>query len=284
MKFARRIFDLILFGNIYVALGAVCLVQSTVLQLGYRDHFLPYSILVFFASLFIYNFQRIFYVPQKDNSLHSVRRKWIFENQVTVKTLAFIGLAGVSVTIFFNDLRIILYLSPLLLLSIAYFIPQVKLRKNPWFKLLTLTFVWTMVTALVPLLLLDTGPLSFAGILHLFVRMTFMIAICLPFDIRDLEIDKADEISTIPHLIGESNTRRLAFVFMLVYILLLIVEYAGGMFGDGVFYGLIASALLNTLFVVMSSSKRNEYFFVAGLDGTMILQGVLLILSEKVFM
>jgi 4-hydroxybenzoate polyprenyltransferase len=283
LNFARRIIDLLLFGNIYVALGAACLVQSTIMQLDHHDHLLPYTILTFFASLFVYNFQRIFYKPQENKSLHSVRRKWIFEHQLIIKVLAFIGIAGVGVTFFYNDFHIIFYLSPLLLLSLAYFTPAVKLRKSPWFKLFTLTFVWTMVTAIVPMLLLHVPLTPLSSLLHIFVRFTFMIAICLPFDIRDLDIDKADNISTIPHLLGENKTRWLAVVFMLIYIALIISEYALAMFGMGVFAGLIASAVINTGFVLMSSSKRDEYFFVAGLDGTMILQGVLLLLARYYF-
>jgi hypothetical protein len=280
LNFARRIIDLLLFGNIYVALGAACLVQSTLLQLSVHDHLVPYTILTFFASLFIYNFQRIFYKQQENKSLHSVRRKWIFGHQRIIKALAVTGFVGVGITFFFNDFRIIFYLSPLLLLSLAYFIPAVKLRKSPWFKLFTLTFVWTMVTAIVPMLLLKIPLSSFPSMIHTFVRFTFMIAICLPFDIRDLDIDKADEISTIPHLIGENTTRLIAFIFMIFYIGLIEVEHALWMFDRATHFALLVSGALNTGFVVMSSSKRNEYFFVAGLDGTMILQGVLLLLAE----
>lgn len=281
MNSFRRFFDLILFGNIYVALGAVCLIQSTAIQILPGEHIIPYSFLAFFATLFVYNFQRIFYAPKKDKSLHSIRRKWIFKNQFIIKTITFTGMAGVCVSFFYNDPRIAFYLSPLLLLSFAYFLPFIRLRKSPWFKLFTLTIVWTMATAVVPIILIDPEPFTSFNLLHIAVRFIFLIAICLPFDIRDLEIDKADDISTVPHLIGENKTRGLAFIFMLTYSLLIIMEYYFNMFRTGIFIALMASAMINTYLVLMSSSKRSEYFFVAALDGTMILQGVLLLLSEK---
>lgn len=215
--------------------------------------------------------------------MHSVRRKWIFKNQPAIKWLSIIGFSGTILFFFFIGNKIILYLSPLLILTLAYFLPFIKLRKSPWFKLLTLTIVWTMVTAVVPMLLVNEELFSSTGILHIFVRFTFMIAICIPFDIRDLEIDKADNISTLPHMMGENTTRIMAFVFMIIYCTLIILEFYMNMFGQEVFIGLIVSAVINAVLVLMSSSKRNEYFYVAGLDGTMILQGVLLLISEKMF-
>jgi 4-hydroxybenzoate polyprenyltransferase len=103
-----------------------------------------------------------------------------------------------------------------------------------------------------------------------------MIGICLPFDIRDQEIDRADNVSTIPLILGERTTRSAAIAMMLIYVLLLFVEYAIGMFNLRLFLPLIVSAVINTGFVVAASSKKSEYFFVAGLDGTMILQGLLI--------
>ncbi len=273
----KRFFDFILFGNIFVSFGAVCLVQSTAIQLGLSTNFF-YLLLVFFATLFIYNFQRIFYNQQKDNSLHSVRRKWIFENQRTIKLLAFVGFLGVAVSFFFNDFKIILYLSPLLFLSIAYFIPSIKLRKSAWFKLLTLVFVWTMVTAVVPILLDNSTLFTKYNLLHITVRFCFMMGICIPFDIRDLQIDEVDNVSTLPHLIGENKTRWLAFAFMLLYILLIVVEFIFEMVNTKIATALLITAFINTILVLMSSSKRSEYFYVAGIDGTMILQGLVLIL------
>lgn len=280
MNTLKRFLDLILFGNIYVAAGAFCLIQSTRIQLGLNDDLLFYSLLIFFATLFVYNLQRIFYKVQKDNSLHSIRRQWIFQNQFTVKLICALGLLGVVITFFYNEPRIIFYLAPLLLLSLAYFFPAVKLRKNAWFKLLTLVIVWTTVTAVVPILL---GPIElFTGenIFHIFVRFTFMMAICIPFDIRDVDIDKADKVSTVPQLIGIDRTRRMAVAFIFIYLLLIIAEYGLGMFGLRVCIALLLSAFINAMLLFMTNRSRGEYFYVLGLDGTMILQGVFLLLAS----
>ncbi len=272
--------NFILFGNIYVALGAVCLVQSTCIQLQFTDHLFAYSTLVFFATLFVYNFQRFFYKTLEDSELNSIRRQWIAANQILVKVLAVIGFIGVAITFFFNEYRIVFYLSPLLILSFAYFSSFIKLRKSPLFKLFTLVIVWTMVTAVVPVLLGDTDIFTKNNLLHIFTRFCFMMAICIPFDLRDIQIDAADNISTLPLAIGEKNAKRLAIGFMVIYLISIVLENAWGILSTKIFLALLASALINAVLVLMSNSKRGEYFYVALIDGTMILQGVMLLLAE----
>lgn len=234
--------------------------------------------LVFFAAVFVYNFQRIFYKPTLDSSLISIRRKWIFNHQTSVKLLTIAGCTGVAVTFFFNNYKILLYLSPLLILSLLYFLPFVKLRRTPWLKLLTLVLVWTMVTSVVPLLLGGAELFTLKSFLHIILRFCFLTAICIPFDIRDIHIDKADLVTTVPQLIGENKARQLAMGFMFLYIILIIPEYLFGMVNLKIFIALIISAVINAVLVLMSSSNRSEYFYVAVIDGTMILQGLMLLL------
>lgn|GEM_PF-198792 len=270
--------DFILFGNIYVALGAVCLIQSSIIQIQFTDHLLKYSLLAFFSTLFVYNFQRIFYKSSEENNAGSIRRKWIFNHKTSIRLLIVIAAIGVAVTFFFNDYRILFYLSPLLILSLIYFLPFVKLRKNPWLKLLTLVSVWTVATAVVPILLISTEPFSRNNLLHIIMRFSFMVAICIPFDIRDLMVDKADSVLTIPQLLGENMARWLAFGFVLLYTLLVIFEFTFGIITFMVFTALLLSTIINAVLILMTNSKRNEYFYVAGIDGTMILQGALLMI------
>ncbi len=286
----KRIINFILFGNIYIAIAAACLVQSTVTQIGILNFNYYYSILVFFATLFIYNLQRIFYKKGEDKSLNSIRRKWIFDNQITIKILTLIGFVGVAVTFFFNDYKIIIYLSPLLLLSLAYFIPFIKLRKSAWFKLCTLAIVWTIATAAVPILLilvpiLIRDPLQYHYIvcgklsLHIATRFCFMLAICIPFDIRDINIDTAENVTTLPHKLGEETTRNIALLFTSIYSILIVIEYFISIISLWSLIALLISMIATFVLILFSSSKRSEYYYVAGIDGTMILQGVLLMIT-----
>ena len=281
----KRFFDFILFGNIYIAIGAVCQIQSTARQLNFTDNLFSYSILTFFATLFIYNLQRVFYSEVKDVNLNSIRRKWIFSHPASIKILTLIGFIGVSLTFFSNDYRILFYLSPLLILSLAYFIPAIKLRKSPWFKMFTLVSVWTMTTAVVPLILNSSSNSAlhlWQLILHTSLRFCFIMAICIPFDIRDIAIDASESVSTLPHLFGENKTRLLALFFLLIYIVLIILEFTTKTISLPSFIALLISMSATLVLIIFSNSKRSEYYFVAGIDGTMILQGVLMIICSMI--
>lgn len=92
-----------------------------------------------------------------------------------------------------------------------------------------------------------------------------------------MEVDKAENIFTLSQKLGENKTRWIALGFMLIYILLIIAEYFLEMFSMKIFVTLMLTAIANAIIVFMSSSKRSEYFYTALLDGTMILQGVVLV-------
>lgn len=235
-----------------------------------------YLLLVFFATLFIYNFQRLFYKNTSNYEGGSIRRSWISKNQHVIKVQTAIGFAGTCITFLYCDYKLIFYLSPLLLLSIVYFIPFVKLRKHPLLKLFTLALVWTMVTATTPLLLANESIIA-SNLLHIAERFLFMVAICIPFDIRDLQIDKKENVQTLPHIIGEIKAKNMALICILFSGILLGLEYMSGVIPTKTLTALLLSTIISALLIVTTHSKRSEYFYVAGIDGTMLIQGFLIL-------
>jgi 4-hydroxybenzoate polyprenyltransferase len=109
-----------------------------------------------------------------------------------------------------------------------------------------------------------------------------MMAICIPFDIRDIAIDAAERVSTLPHKLGENKTRWMALFFILMYCLLIILEFVTKTIAPPAFIGLLISMSATLFLILFSSSKRSEYYFVAGIDGTMLLQGALVIISSMI--
>lgn len=274
MILLKRIFDFILFSNIFIALGAVGLTYSTIEQLQLNTSNKTYLLLVFFATLFIYNFQRLFYKSNKESA--SIRRIWINNNQHVIKLQASIGFLGTCIAFLYSDYMLVFYLSPLLVLSIVYFTPFIKLRKHPLLKLFTLVLVWTMVTATTPLLLASES-ITVNNLLHIAERFFFMTAVCIPFDIRDLHIDITEKIQTLPHRIGEKKAKNMALICISVSGIVLIVEYIGAIINVKTLTALLLSTLVTAILISITSSKRNEYFYVAGIDGTMLIEGALVL-------
>jgi 4-hydroxybenzoate polyprenyltransferase len=230
----------------------------------------------------VYNLQRVFYKPIKTTSISTTRRDWINDNKKIILCLIGLGFIG-TVYFVFNDLKqIIIYLLPLFILSIIYFLSFINLRSNAWLKNFTLAFVWTTVTAVIPLLLNDNS-LSYLidNKLHIASRFLFMLAICIPFDIRDLKIDKYEGVITIPQILGERKSVSISVLCMLLYIGIIVFEYSLGVYPLLLLSTLIIAALINVTIVYLTSSKQNEYYYIGLLDGTMIIQGVIVLISNN---
>lgn len=271
----KKLFDFFSFGNFIVSLGAFFLVFSTSIQLRLSTP-LHYGFLIFFSTLFIYNIQRVFYKKEKKNYLNSSRRKWIFNNQASIKGLSIFGLLGVFTTAFFVELKFFIYLIPLCLISLAYFLPAINLRKIALVKLLTLVLVWTATTSVLPILL-NNQEFTLVHFIHIFSRFAFMMAICLPFDLRDLQIDASQNIKTIPHIIGERKTKLLAISFILIYGCINSIEFYLNTINSNEWYCLMLVFIVSFLLLTNSNSKRNEYYYVVAIDSLMILEGILLL-------
>jgi 4-hydroxybenzoate polyprenyltransferase len=281
MKRFVSFINFLLFGNIFVAAGALALTYSSFIQINYSSQSAHlYIVLVFFSTLFIYNFQRFFYKKNANTTLHSIRREWIFTHQTTIKTIAIISIIGVLSSFWLNhNYKLLLYLSPLLIVSLLYF-SFAELRKKPATKLLTLVSVWVITTSVIPIILSNNAVLTSSAILHIAARFCFMMAICIPFDIRDLAIDSADNITTLPQRIGEKKAISLAVIFIGIHATIVLFEFYVNFLSLQHILALLISASCTALLISKTKSTRNEYFFVAGLDGTMILQGFLILLAS----
>lgn len=93
-------------------------------------------------------------------------------------------------------------------------------RYNGLFKIITLTTVWTAVTSILPVAATGFPVFSAPHIFYYSIRWFFMVAICLPFDVRDMHTDGKKGNMTIPVLIGQKNTFTLCYVCLLLHALL----------------------------------------------------------------
>lgn len=111
----------------------------------------------------------------------------------------------------------------IVILSIIYIIPIIKfkskwigLREFPFFKIFYIAFVWSLFTHIFPVLNLTSEWFSI-GLLRRFI---FIIALTIPFDIRDYEVDK-DIIYTIPHKIGINKSKIFGILLIIVNIIVI---------------------------------------------------------------
>ena len=105
----------------------------------------------------------------------------------------------------------------------------------------------------------------------------FILAITIPFDIRDLEADGQQELKTIPMLLGEKNSLKLSYFFLSVFLLSSAFHYAPEKEWM-ILWAMCISGITTYVFLKMDYFKRMPFYHYGILDGTLLLQGILVII------
>jgi 4-hydroxybenzoate polyprenyltransferase len=274
----KKISDIIIFSNLLISAGAACFIWET--YLIFRLTVDPLYILIGFAStLFIYNIDRIAVLNSLENT-GSERHDWITANYRKMTAISICCVLFLLVSVFFLPLRSIFFLAHLGFISVAYSIPilargKKNLRSIKFLKIFLITYVWAASTVIMPVV--GAGlPIFQRDVLLLFAeRALFIFAITLPFDIRDYRSDIQHKVLTIPGLIGIQATKTLAFLCLLVFFLINLVHYD---FHSGMLWAKLISGITTFGIIVFAHEGRHEYYFTGLLDGTIIIQFLLVLL------
>ena len=290
-RYFRQSLDFLLFSNIFIALGAVAQGLVTYHLLGYSPS-IGVLVFLFFSTLLIYNLSILIQKPKNHLQSKYKRVKWIFGHyrlNISITLIAILVLIGLF---FLMSWRSQLLLVGLAILSLGYALPlfslngkKFGLRKIPGLKLFLIAFVWALSVVVLPIFELYS---SFAfeisnkdiAILTL-KRFLFVAAITIPFDIRDIFQDKAFELKTIPTIFGVKKAYLLCQFMLISYLILLFLFQSKGLNTD--FFALFFTTILTGWLIFKSKWKKNEYYYFLYLDGTLILQYLMLIIFSFIF-
>jgi 4-hydroxybenzoate polyprenyltransferase len=233
--------------------------------------------MVFSFTFFTYNGQRLYRLNQKiiDKKNLGEHLKWVIKHKIVLNILSIIfGLIGLLCT-FFIDPYCFLILIPMGGLSVFYVIPLLPIYRNspslreiPYLKIIIIGITWSIAIVWLPMM--DTrftvGMDSYLLFLSLLQVFLFVIAITLPFDVRDLKFDQLTHLKTIPRLIGIKNTVICSELILATSILTLYFLPVGIYF-----YPLVIGHTITMLIIVFTSEKRKEIFYTGLVEGTVII-------------
>lgn len=283
-KLGTSILDFLLFSNFFIAICAVAqgLVTYHLLKVKPSEHVLAF---LFFSTLLIYNLAVLLSKPKEPQKSPFKRVRWIFaHHRLTISTTLISVLCLIPLGLLYLSFESKLLMVFVGLLAVAYNIPfltlnnkKIGLRNIPGIKLFLIAFVWASSCVLLPIVELESlhqiqVPLS-ETVLLVAKRFLFVCAITVPFDIRDLFQDKLYELKTIPVILGEKKAWIFCQALLLVYLLLLVM-FTKHINLDVI--GLTITVLLTGWLIFKSNLKRNEYYYFFYLDGTMLLQFLVL--------
>lgn len=286
-KYLRQALDCLLFSNIFIALCAVAQALVTYQLLGARPekHVLG---LLFCSTLALYNFSILLSKPEKPEKSPFRRVRWIFSHSRLTITLTIIAVLSILPLMFFLNTASKILLLSLAVISVAYSLPifsindkSFGLRNIPGVKLFLIAMVWSLSCVLLPILELEsvTEPSVSARdtLLLIAKRFLFIAAITVPFDIRDLFQDKTNELKTIPVILGEKKALLICQGLLVIYLILLFL-FTNSF--DENFFGLLLTIILSGWLIFKSKWEKNEYYYFFYLDGTMIVQFLMLLLCS----
>jgi len=276
----KRITRFFIYSNLFIAGCAVALVDQTyrlVLQREPNPYFLLF---VLFSTLCSYSFH--WYLT--DHSvLPSPRINWLKKNRLVYVVFFWVGLAGAA-TLFFYLLPFWHWLLLAAIITFLYSAPKIPhpffraLRKVAWGKTIFLALVWMMVTTLLPFIV-SGEPWRNDFTFFIISRFFQIYAICILFDYRDREDDKADGIRSLITYLNEKEILTLFVSSILVFIgftlLLLPQGYPVQTVVLLLVPGIITACLYN-----YARKHFGDFFYYGVLDGLMAFSALLLLIAR----
>ncbi len=284
-------FDFLLFSNLFMALCAVAQALVTFMLIGSRPVFLVLAIL-FLSTFFIYNFSILLSKPKQPENSPFKRVHWYSAHHKLMVVLTIVSAILLLPLFFMVTVESRLLLIFLSFLSLGYGLPlftagnqKFGLRNIPGLKLLLIGFTWTLSVVLLPIIEAKNNFFLLVynkDILLLTTkRFLFITAMAIPFDIRDLFLDRKLGLKTVPVVFGEKNAYLLCQFLLAGYLILLFLFKAHGF--DSNFFALTITILLAEWLILRSKFEKNEYYYFFYVDGVLILQYVLMVGFDKVF-
>jgi len=286
-----RVFLLrLVYSNAYLAIPILAITSESYVYIGAFNFDVNYLGFIFFSTLFLYPFHRLFGIYTTAEFEQTKAQKEVAKHPWLTRTSVIIGFIS---TLFFTwklPLSTLSYLIPLGIISIAYsihFIPTLKgwmrLRDIPGIKIYAITLVATVTTSAIPLVV--SGAVSTTDIWFLSLqRFLFLLAVTIPFDIRDSHLDKRWDLKTIPLLLGneKANTLAISLLYASATVGLVQYFYTGFISIEIVTANFIAAGF--THFILHDFKRKNSYLYNAFLiEGAMIYHFALVTIAMVLF-
>ena len=252
--------------------------METNLVLGLPLNTISFYSFVFGATLLQYN---LHYLLKKSAVKDSDRLAWSQKNNPTHWLLICVALILITVSLFTFHLRHFVFLLIIGGISFLYSVPVLPFKRKRikdfgLLKILTITLLWTLVTVWFPIEQIFYGDLSFQLI---FVRrFIFIFILCLMFDIRDVEIDRKENIKTLPVITGVRRAYQVGYILLVIFILLSVIQTIV-IHNIAQLSAMIISAVATFLMIQYSKKNNTDFVYLAGIDGMMLLQALLVIIG-----
>ncbi len=250
MKTLKTVLDFYINTSVCVALAVVslCKISAVNFQLNIENSFYFF---MFFATIAGYNFAKYF-------NLTKIRKRSFYTNHKLVSFISVLSCFGMLYFGWFLQVKTIFFLFFLALLNVFYTLPfnhYKSLRSISGIKIYIIALVWSCTTVLLPIVNYN-APLELDILLSFFQIFVFVLALLIPFEIRDLPKDVAS-LGTIPQKMGIRNTKYLGVLFLLIFFSLEFFKKENR-FNPIYSYAIITAISLG--FILFASKNQSNYY------------------------
>jgi 4-hydroxybenzoate polyprenyltransferase len=273
--------------NAYVSIPILAITIETYMQIGVLNFHSAYIGFLFFSTLFLYPLHRLIGISLTYPIDFTKAQREVDKHPRLAQFSVGIGAIG---TIYFSwaiGFEILQLLIPLGIVSIAYSAPVIpttdgwkRLRDLKGIKIYAITGVVSITTAMVPLWLLND--INLTDILLIgFQRFLFILAITIPFDIRDMRMDEKWNLKTIPLLIGKEKALTLSYWLVNISSIVAISQF---FITDALALMVVIAIVISNLWATYILTKFTKYnaplFNAFMLEGTMIVHFALVTIAS----
>jgi 4-hydroxybenzoate polyprenyltransferase len=271
--------------NIFISLAAVSLTVETQILLELKPQWQPYLLFIFFAVLFEYNLHRLLSILSNQESKKLEKQLWTGISPKNIYVLLFFSAAGFLWSCFFVKEVVLIVFTLIAMLTLLYSILifgnkkyLFGLREFPYLKIFLIATVWSTSTVLLPVIESPEKSNNIQVMLMIVERFFFIFAIAIPFDIRDMEADQLTGLKTIPLRLNEKKSLTISYLALLAFFLISFFHYhiRNDLF---IISAISISALSTYLALRMEFFKNLSWYYSGILDGSMILQALLVVVS-----
>ena len=252
MIFFSKLLKLYINSSIHVALAVASFACITYLdfELEFKNHLIAF---IFFSTIVAYTFVKYIPLMKFDQLRINTNLKIIFLISLLSVFPIFYSLTYFQT----NTLVFILVLGIFTSLYVLPFLPTAKnLRDVSGLKIFIIALVWTGVTVILPFLSseVELSSLDMEKTLYVVSRFVLVIALIIPFEIRDLKLDQI-YIKTLPQVFGVKYTKVLGLALVLISMALLsyVVE------NTHIYVYIHALVIILVLF----SKRHNAFYYTA---------------------
>lgn len=256
-RYLKNFFTFYIYSNLHVALAGLGMVMVTNIKFGILTE-IP-ALFVGLSIVLSYNFIRFYEIKNDRLEWFS---DWFYRNKIKLFVLSFACLLGNIVIVFSGLLRqkSLLLLLPFAVMTFFYAIPIGKLNQNelsfrnfPFIKIFSISIAWAGATVLFPVLDADLSLTTDVWI-EFAQRILLLIAITIPFDIRDVTSDDKN-LQTIPQVVGVLRSKYIGTSLLLIFVCLEVVKST-----NTYYFSTFAMAIITALFLWFSSEKKSRFY------------------------